>query len=115
MRLEAEYSMVQGEKGEDATTLRIESSRGTAFKNDNVSTVLSVVIYRGPDRITDAKTMKSIFGNSAYIQWKWQHLDDETFGLISSGDSRLGNDGFTFKLSPDDVDAKVTFMCELIV
>lgn len=103
-----------GAKGEDSTLLRIESSRGTVFKNDQVSTVLSVVIYHGSQRITDSATMKSVFGNGAYIQWKWQRLDDDTFGVISADDSRFGNDGFSFTLSPSDVDTKVTFMCELI-
>ena len=104
-----------GTKGEDATTLRIESSRGTVFKNDSVATVLSVVIYRGAQRITDSTTLKSVFGNSAYLQWKWQRLDDESFGIILAGDNRITEDGFSFILSPDDVDTKVTFMCELIV
>lgn len=104
-----------GKDGEDAVTLRIESSRGTVFKNDQVSTVLSVVIYQGSNRITNSAAMKSTFGNSAYLQWKWQRLDDETFGIISSGDSRFSDNGFKFTLSPDDVDTKVTFMCELIV
>lgn len=103
-----------GTNGEDATTLRIESSRGTVFKNDNVSTVLSVVIYHGSQRITDSATMKSVFGSGAYLQWKWQRLDEDSFGVIVSSDSRFGNDGFTFTLSPDDVDTKITFMCELI-
>ena len=104
-----------GKDGEDAVTLRIESSRGTVFKNDQVSTVLSAVIYQGSKRITDSATMKSTFGNSAYLQWKWMRLDDETFGIISSGDPRFSDNGFRFTLSPDDVDTKVTFMCELIV
>lgn len=104
-----------GKDGEDAVTLRIESSRGTVFKNDQVSTVLSAVIYQGSKRITDSVTMKSTFGNSAYLQWKWMRLDDETFGIISSGDPRFSDNGFRFTLSPDDVDTKVTFMCELIV
>lgn len=104
-----------GAKGEDSTLLRIESSRGTVFKNDQVSTLLSVVIYHGSQRITDSATMKSVFGNGSYIQWKWQRLDDDTFGVISAEDSRFGNDGFTFTLSPEDVDTKVTFMCELII
>lgn len=103
-----------GSKGEDATTIRIESSRGTVFKNDSVSTVLSVVIYHGSQRITDSVAMKSVFGSGAYLQWKWQRLDDDSFGIIVSSDSRFGNDGFTFTLSPDDVDTKITFMCELI-
>lgn len=104
-----------GKDGEDAITLRIESSRGTVFKNDQVSTILSAVIYQGSKRITDSSTMKSTFGNSACLQWKWQRLDDETFGIISAGDPRFSDNGFRFTLSPDDVDTKVTFMCELIV
>lgn len=104
-----------GEKGEDSTLLRIESSRGTVFKNNNISTVLSAVIYHGPHRITDMDMLKSVLGSGAYLQWKWQRLDETEYGVISSSDSRLGNDGFTFTLSPDDVDTKVTFMCELIV
>lgn len=101
-------------RDEVTTNLRIESSRGTVFKNDQVATVLSVVIYRGSQRITDRATMKQVFGNGAYLQWKWLRLDDETFGIISSSDSRFGDNGFTFTLSPGDVDTKVTFMCELI-
>lgn len=108
-------SDVDSLRNEITTLLRIESSRGTVFKNDQVATVLSVVIYHGTKRITNSASMKSTFGSSAYLQWKWQRLDDASFGIISSSDSRFGDDGFTFTLSPEDVDTKVTFMCELIV
>lgn len=101
-------------KDEVSTLLRIESSRGTVFKNDNISTVLSAVIYRGSKRITDIDTLKSVIGPNAYLQWKWQRLNEDSYGIISSDDYRLSNGGFTFTLSPDDVDTKVTFMCELI-
>jgi hypothetical protein len=101
-------------RDEITTLLRIESSRGTVFKNDNVSTVLSVVIYHGSERITTSEAMRKTYGNNAYLQWKWQRIDDETFGVILSSDPRFGDNGFTFTLSPDDVDTKVTFMCELI-
>ncbi len=102
-------------KDELTTLLRIESSRGTVFKNNMVSTVLSVVIYHGSKRITDYETMKNEFGNTAYLKWKWQRPDDESFGIISSDDKRFGDNGFTFTLSPEDVNTKITFMCELIV
>ena len=102
-------------RDEITTLLRIESSRGTVFKNDQVSTVLSVVIYHGTQRITDYATMKSVFGAGAYLQWKWQRLDEESYGIISSTDTRFSDNGFKFTLSPEDVDTKVTFMCELIV
>lgn len=108
-------TVIEELRDEMTTNLRIESSRGTVFKNSAVSTVLSAVIYRGSQRITDITTLKSAMGSSAYLQWKWQRLDEETFGTISSSDSRLSNGGFTFTLTPDDVDTKVTFMCELIV
>ena len=102
-------------RDEITTLLRIESSRGTVFKNDHVETVLSVVIYHGKKRITNATELSEAFGSSAYLQWKWQRLDDDSFGIIASADPRFGNDGFTFTLKPEDVDTKVTFMCELIV
>ena len=102
-------------RDEITTLLRIESSRGTVFKNDQVSTVLSAVIYHGTQRITDYATMKSVFGSGAYLQWKWQRLDEESYGIISATDTRFSDNGFKFTLSPEDVDTKVTFMCELIV
>lgn len=104
-----------GKDGEDATLLRIESSRGTVFKNDSISTVLSAVIYHGKTRITDVDALRATFGSGAYLQWRWQRLDEREFGVISAADSRIGAGGFTFTLSPDDVDTKVTFMCELII
>lgn len=105
---------VDNVRDEITTLLRIESSRGIVFKNNAVSTVLSVVIYHGKDRITDIDELHEVYGSSAYIQWKWQRLDEESYGIISSTDSRIGNGGFSFVLTPDDVDTKVTFMCELI-
>lgn len=101
-------------KGEDATTLRIDSSRGTVFKNNEISTVLSAVIYRGSKRITDIAALKEEYGQSAYLEWQWQRLGETTFGTILSTDSRIGNDGFSFTLTPADVDTKVVFMCRLI-
>lgn len=102
-------------RDETTTNLRIDSSRGTVFKNNAVSTVLSAVIYRGSQRITDIDALHAAMGSSAYLQWKWQKMDESTFGVISASDPRLSNNGFTFTIAPEDVDTKVTFMCELIV
>ena len=101
-------------RDEITTLLCIESSRGNVFKNDSVSTVLSAVIYRGNQRITDMATLKEAMGNGVYLEWSWQRMDDQTFGVISADDSHIGNDGFTFTLSPEDVDPKVTLLCQLI-
>lgn len=101
---------------QDAATpvLRIDSSRGTVFKNNSVSTVLTVAIYKGSERITDVNGMKGAFGLSAYLQWYWQRLDEDRFGVLSADDPKISDGGFTLTLTPEDVDVKVTFMCELI-
>ena len=100
---------------EEVTTfLQIESSKGTVFKNDQVDTLLSITIYRGSDRITDIKTLREKMGDNVYLQWKWKRLNDDDYGIISADDPRIGQNGFTFTLSPQDVDTKVTFLCELI-
>lgn len=101
-------------KDEITTVLRIDSSRGTVFKNNAVSTVLNVAIYRGSKRITDITALKQEMGESAYLEWSWQKMGEDTFGTILATDSRISNDGFTFALSPEDVDTKVTFICQLI-
>ena len=112
--------MVVGDEVEtamqDATpaVLRIDSSRGTVFKDNQVNTVLSVVIHYGPNRIEDSTALQAHFGSGAYLQWEWLRLDDERFGILSNSDSRLSDGGFKLTLTPTDVDTKVTFRCSLI-
>lgn len=107
-------AVMSGDDGEDATLLRIDSSRGTVFKNSEVNTVLTAVVYRGSLRITDASGLASEFGAGARLEWSWQRMDEDRFGVISSDDSRIGDGGFTLTLAPDDVDTKAVFACTLI-
>ena len=100
--------------GIDAAVLRIDSSRGTVFKNNSVNTVLSVAVYIGGQRITNITDLRNTFGTSAHLQWYWQRLGDDNFFIIVDSDHKLSNDGFTLTLTPEEVDTKVTFMCELI-
>lgn len=102
----------KGDAGKDATNVRIYSSKGTVFKNNTASTVLSVAVFRGGERITDISALKSAYGSTAYLQWSWIKGDDT--GTILSTDSRLSDGGFSFTLSPDDVDSSITFQCDLI-
>lgn len=103
-----------GSAGQDAVLLKVDSSNGFIFKNNTVNTILSVTIFKGSQVITDAETMHSVFGAGAYIQWTWKRLDDERYGIISADDSRIYDGGFKFRLSPEDVDTKVTFQCTLM-
>lgn len=103
-----------GRDGQDAVTLRIDSSRGTVFKNNQVSTVLNVVIFKGGKTITDADAMRQEFGTAAHLEWQWQRIGESTFGTILSTDSRLGEEGFALLLTPGDVDTKVVFKCQLV-
>lgn len=104
-----------GRDGQDAVTLRIDSSRGTVFKNSEVSTVLNVVIFKGGKTITDAASMRAEFGSNAYLEWQWQRMGEATFGTILATDSRISNEGFALSLAPNDVDTKVVFKCQLVI
>lgn len=103
-----------GKNGVDAITLRIESSRGTVFKNNAVATVLSAVIYEGSKRIANSTDLQTAFGSSVYLQWKSQKLNEDTYTAIPSDDSRFRDNCFKFVLSPDDVDSKTSFKCDLM-
>ena len=97
----------------DDAVLRIDSSRGTAFKNNAISTVLSVTIIRGGVLITDIETLWDVYGSGAYLEWWWRRFNDDGFGVISSADSRLSNAGFALTISPADVDEQTVFQCIL--
>ena len=104
-----------GTDGKDAILLRIDSSRGTVFKNNRVETVLTVTIFYGSMKIEDINSLRGAFGQTAHLEWEWLRLGDETYGTISSSDSRLIRDGFGLVLTPDDVDVKITFRCNLAI
>ena len=101
---------------QDATpaVLRIDSSRGTVFKDNNVSTVLSVSIHYGSQIIENNTALRATFGATAHLQWEWLRMDEDRYGIISADDSRLSDGGFRLALGPADVDVKVTFRCALI-
>lgn len=99
--------------GEDAVLLRIDSSRGNVFKNSAVSTVLTVNIIKAGETITNAARMRQVFGAGAYLQWLWKRIDEDSFHVIINTDSMISDDGFSLTLTPDKVDTKVTFQCEL--
>lgn len=100
----------------DATpaVLRIDSSRGTVFKDNNVSTVLSVSVHYGKQIIENITALRTAFGASARLQWEWLRMDEDRYGIISADDTRLSDGGFRLTLGPSDVDVKVTFRCALI-
>ncbi len=108
-------SGADGTSGEDAIVLRVDSSRGTVFKNNAITTVLSVVIFKGGQRIENSTALKEVLGSSARLEWNWLKMNDESYGVISSSDTRLSDGGFHLTLSPGDIDTKATFRCDLIL
>lgn len=103
----------QGADGEDAVVLRVDSSAGLVFKNNAVSTILSVHILKSGEDITTSSRMRQVFGDSARIVWYYQGLNETTFHLLDPTDSMISNDGFIITLTPDRVRTKITFQCEL--
>ena len=102
-----------GAAGEDATSIVIDSSRGILFKNSVFETVLTVHVFKGKHEITDINLLHAFYGNTAYLQWKWRKYEDEDWRTMLSTDSHISNNGFTLTVTPDDVNEKIVFKCEL--
>lgn len=107
------WVQVKGEAGSDSVLLYIDSSNGSMFKNSALSTTLTVVIIVGEKRVDSSRKMYEVFGENAALRWFCKRYGETEFTPISSDDSRLNDNGFIFTLSPNDVDKKAVFNCEL--
>ena len=84
---------VQGEDGEDAILLMIDSSNGDMFKNSAVSTTLTVTVIVGDAWLDTSAKLKSYFGEQAALIWEKKGLGET--------------------LTVDDVETKAVFNCKL--
>jgi hypothetical protein len=104
-----------GINGADAVQVYIHSSAGTAFKNDEVNTQLTVTIYYGALVITDQAGLEAAFGPGSYLQWQVRLHGEQTYHTVPASDSRLSNNGFTFDISPADVNVQAVFHVQVII
>ena len=105
---------IQEVRDDTTVFLYIESSNGVQFTRNTINTVLSVSVYRGPDRITDITTLHQKMGDSAYLQWKYKHLSESDYHIMSASDPKISESGFKLTLTPQDVNSNITFICEII-
>lgn len=99
----------------DLVTLRIDSSRGTVFKNSEVSTVLTVRCYkRGQELTTLTALRQAMLDATARIRWYVLREGDTDWVSLADSDPMLSNDGFTLTVKPDDVSVKCTFKAEIV-
>ena len=103
----------QGEDGEDAILLKIDSSNGDMFKNSLVSTTLTVTVIVGDAWLDTSAKLKAYFGEQAALIWEKKGLGETEFTEIPSTDPRLSDNGFIFTLSTADVETKAVFNCKL--
>ena len=103
-----------GQDGEDAVVLRLDSTRGLVFKNNWYDTQLRVTVIKGGESITDLQALQAQFGVGAYLQWYFRKQVDQEWSTMSVSDSRITEGGFCLTVTPDDVDEQITFQCDLI-
>lgn len=104
---------ITGADGKDAVLLIIESSNGTMFKNMSIATNLTVTVIAGGKTITDSKTMKETFGDTAFLTWKQKEMGTSIWTELSTDDSRISDNGFIMTLTADDINEKTVFECSL--
>ena len=99
----------------DLVTLRIDSSRGTVFRNSEVSTVLTVRCYKRGEEITTLTALRqAILDATARIRWWVLREGDTDWVSLADSDPMLSDDGFTLTVTPNDVSVKCTFKAEII-
>lgn len=99
----------------DLVTLRIDSSRGTVFKNSEVSTVLTVRCWkRGQELTTLSALRQAMLDATARIRWYVLREGDADWVSLADSDPMLSDDGFTLTVKPSDVDVKCTFKAEVV-
>lgn len=99
----------------DLVTLRIDSSRGTVFKNSEVSTVLTVRCYKRGSEITTRQGLRDALGDqTARVRWWVLREGDADWVSLADSDPMLSDDGFTLTVKPSDVDVKCTFKAEIV-
>ena len=99
----------------DLVTLRIDSSRGTVFKNSEVSTVLTVRCYKRGQELTTLTALRQAMSDStARIRWYVLREGDTDWVSLADSDPMLSNDGFTLTVTPNDVTVKCTFKAEIV-
>jgi len=108
-------AVMTGNSGADGVVLSITSTHGLVFKDSLFSTVLEVSVMRGSDRITDQAALAAAFGSTARIEWRWQRDGSDAWGTILSSDPRVIDGGFSLTVSPSDVDARTSFLAQLLV
>ena len=99
----------------DLVTLRIDSSRGTVFKNSEVSTVLTVRCYKRGAEITTREGLRDALGDqTARVRWWVLREGDTDWVALADSDPIVGMDGFEVTLTPSDVNVKCTFKAEIV-
>lgn len=94
--------------------VKIDSSRGTCFKDNQMQTELRVSVYWNGKRIEDIQTLRRIFGPRAYLQWEWRKTEHADWSIFLVTDEHISNNGFVFTVTPADVDECIHFRCSLI-
>ena len=109
-----EVTVTNVSDGSDAILLQIDSSNGNIFKNNLISTTLTVTIIVGENRIDSSEKMRRTFGEGAEIHWECRRFGEKEFAAIPYDDSRISDDGFILTLNPMDIDTKAVFRCNLL-
>ena len=100
----------------DGAHLVISSTNGQLFKNGSESTVLQVSVFpNGGGRLDTIETVRSRFGNGAYVEWKWKHDSDNTWGTLAANDPHISMGGMWLTVTPEDVASKTSFSADLVV
>lgn len=99
---------------EDIPIVTLSSTNGTVFKRTmGVSTTMVATIFTPAGRIQTAAQLRNRFGAGAYLEWGWRDVVTDADHVLPTNDPRIGLDGFSLTVSPEDIDTQAVITCSL--
>lgn len=99
---------------EDIPIVTLSSTNGTVFKRTmGVSTTMVATIFTPAGRIQTATQLRNRFGAGAYLEWGWRDVVTDADHVLPTNDPRIGLDGFSLTVSPEDIDTQAVITCSL--
>lgn len=98
--------------GESVAAVEVTTTNGAVIRNSRGSTTLKAAVLYGGERITDAETLASFFGEGATLQWN--ENDEGTFVVIGADDARLSDNGFSLTVNASDITGDSSYICALV-
>lgn len=100
--------------GEDGAVIELLPSNGSTFRRKGETTTIHAAVVQGAERMADIGALRKAFGQGASVKWEERQAGSPAWTEIAATDSRIGDDGFSFTVSEEDVNKDATYRWSVV-